>query len=103
KIEQFRKTLEERILECERVLANADVETRANSSRQADAGDQAAAEYERQTLAHKADVVRQTIRSLGDALKRMSQGTFGERDADCALRPEVSGAAREVVTSSCRK
>jgi DnaK suppressor protein len=78
KLEQFKKTLEGRVSECERVLANAEEETRANSSRQADAADQAAAEYERQTLAHKADVARQTIRSLTDALKRISQGNFGE-------------------------
>ena len=78
KLQQFKETLEGRILECERVLANAEQETRANSARQADSVDQAAAEYERQTLAHKADVARQTIRRLSDALKRMSAGNFGE-------------------------
>jgi RNA polymerase-binding transcription factor len=74
----FKETLEARIFECERVLANAEQETRANSARHADSVDQAAAEYERQTLAHKADVARQTIRRLSDALKRISQGSFGE-------------------------
>ncbi len=78
KLQQFKETLEARILECERVLANAEQETRANSARQADSADQAAAEYERQTLAHKADVARQTIMRLTDALKRISQGNFGE-------------------------
>src|SRR5204863_2122369 len=66
------------IEEMQRVLANAEQETRANSARQADTADQAAAEYERQTLAHKADVARQTIRRLIDALKRITQGNFGE-------------------------
>ena len=78
KLQQFKKTLAQRISESERVLANAEQETRANSARHADPGDQAAAEYERQTLAHKADVARQTIRRLSEALKRISQGSFGE-------------------------
>ena len=86
--EQFKKTLAERISESERVLANAEQETRANSARQSDPGDQAAAEYERQTLAHKADVTRQTIRRLSDALKRISQGSFGEC-AHCGGEIEV--------------
>ena len=78
KLQQFKETLEARILESERVLANAEQETRANSARESDPGDQAAAEYERQTLAHKADVARQTIRRLSDALKRIRAGDFGE-------------------------
>ena len=88
KLQQFKETLEARILECERVLANAEEETRANSARLADAADQAAAEYERQTLAHKADVARQTITRLTDALKRISQGNFGEC-AQCGAEIEV--------------
>jgi DnaK suppressor protein len=88
KLQQFKETLEARILECERVLANAEEETRANSARQADSADQAAAEYERQTLAHKADVARQTITRLTDALKRISQGNFGEC-AQCGAEIEV--------------
>jgi DnaK suppressor protein len=78
KFQQFKETLEERISQFERVLANAEEETRANSARQADSADQAAAEYERQTLAHKADMARQTIRNLNEALKRITQGDFGE-------------------------
>ena len=78
KIEYFRRVLESRIAEFERVLASAEQETRASSARLADSGDQAAAEYERQTLAHKADLARQTIRGLKDALKRITQGGFGE-------------------------
>jgi DnaK suppressor protein len=78
RLEQFKKTLGERISESERILANAEQETRANSARHADPGDQAAAEYERQTIAHKADVARQTIRRLSDALKRISAGNYGE-------------------------
>jgi DnaK suppressor protein len=78
KFQQFKETLEERISQFERVLANAEEETRANSARQADSADQAAAEYERQTLAHKADMAGQTIRNLNEALKRITQGNFGE-------------------------
>jgi DnaK suppressor protein len=88
KVQQFKETLEARIVECERVLANAEEETRANSARQADSADQAAAEYERQTLAHKADVARQTITRLTHALKRISQGNFGEC-AQCGAEIEV--------------
>jgi len=47
KLQQCKETLEARIWECERVLANAEQVTRANSARQADSADQAAAEYER--------------------------------------------------------
>jgi DnaK suppressor protein len=78
RLEQFKKILGERISESERILANAEQETRANSARHADPGDQAAAEYERQTLAHKADVARQTMRRLSDALKRINAGNYGE-------------------------
>jgi hypothetical protein len=72
KFQQFKETLEERISQFERVLANAEEETRANSARQADSADQAAAEYERQTLAHKADMAGQTISNLNEALKRIA-------------------------------
>jgi RNA polymerase-binding transcription factor len=78
KVQQFKIMLEAGIVESERVLASAEEETRANAVRHADAADQAAAEYERQTLAHMADVARQTIRRLSDALKRISTGNFGE-------------------------
>jgi DnaK suppressor protein len=77
-LEQFKRLLQSRIAETERSIANAEHEMRAISARQADAGDQAAAEYERQTLAHKAAVARQTLRNLTQALDRMREGTFGE-------------------------
>jgi DnaK suppressor protein len=88
KLQHFKENLEAQIAETERVLANAEQETRASSARHADSADQAAAEYERQTLAHKADSARQTIRRLEDALKRIKQGTFGEC-AHCAGEIEV--------------
>ena len=95
-------TLAERISECERVLANAEQETRANSARQADSADQAAAEYERQTLAHKADVARQTITLLSDALKRISQGRFGEC-AQCGGDIEVKRLEAMPTARHCLK
>jgi DnaK suppressor protein len=88
KIEEFKTLLERRIAESQRVLASAEQETRASSARHADSADQAAAEYERQTLAHKADVARQIIRRLEDALTGIKQGTFGEC-AQCAGEIEV--------------
>jgi DnaK suppressor protein len=78
KIEHFKQVLEARIAETEHAIEDAEQEIRANSARHADAADQAAAEYERQTLAHKAAVARQTLRNLTQALARMRQETFGE-------------------------
>jgi DnaK suppressor protein len=80
KIDHFRRVLETRIAEVERAIAAAEQETRATSARHADSADQAAAEYERQTLAHKAAVARQTLKQLTQALERIRQGEFG----DCA-------------------
>ena len=71
-------TLEARIAETERTIANSEQEIRAISARQPDTADQAAAEYERQTLAHKAEVSRQTLQNLRQALERIVRGTFGE-------------------------
>jgi DnaK suppressor protein len=76
--EHFKRLLESRILETERTIANSEQEIRAISARQADNTDQAAAEYERQTLAHKAAVARQTLQNLRQALERIVQGTFGQ-------------------------
>lgn len=78
KIEQLKSMLETRIAETQRAVADAEQEMRAISARQADSADQAAAEYDRQTLAHKAALARQTLRNLTQALERMRQGTFGE-------------------------
>lgn len=61
-------------------MAAAEQETRSNSAKHADPGDQAASEYERQGLIHKAAVARQTISTLKQALERLHQGNFG----DCA-------------------
>jgi DnaK suppressor protein len=94
KIEEFRTLLESRIAESRRVLASAEEEIRANAARHADSADQAAAEYERQTLAHTADIARQTIRRLEDALTRIRQGTFGEC-AQCA--GEIEGKRLEAI------
>src|SRR5499433_2369512 len=78
KTEHFKLLLEARIVEAERTIANSEQEIRAISARQADNADQAAAEYERQALAHKAVVARQTLQNLKQALERIVQGTFGE-------------------------
>src|SRR6184192_3794618 len=48
KAEYFKRLLESRISELNRVLAAAEQETRASATRHADPADQAAAEYERQ-------------------------------------------------------
>lgn len=80
KMEHFKQVLEARAAEAERAIANAEQELRAISARQADAVDQAAAEYERQNLSFKASAARQTLTHLTQALQRIRQGTFG----DCA-------------------
>jgi len=78
--EQLRQSLEERLAEAQRVLASAMEETRAYAARHADSADQAAAEFERQTLAHKAAAAQQQIENLNRALERIKHGTYG----DCA-------------------
>jgi RNA polymerase-binding transcription factor DksA len=64
KTEHFKQVLETRLIEAQRLLASATEETRASSARQPDSADQALAEYERQTLAHKAAAAQQQIHSL---------------------------------------
>jgi len=68
KTEHFKLLLETRIGETERTISDSEQEMRAISARQADTADQAAAEYERQALAHKAAVARRTRQSLTQAL-----------------------------------
>src|SRR5262249_20728525 len=77
KTEHFKRLLEARIVEAGRTIANSEQEIRAISARHADNTDQAAAEYERQALAHKAAVARQTLQNLRQALERIVRGTFG--------------------------
>jgi DnaK suppressor protein len=88
KIEHFKRLLEAGIAETERTITDSEQEIRATSTRQADTADQAAAEYERQALAHKAAVGRQTLRNLSQALERIRQGTFGEC-AECGNEIEA--------------
>ncbi len=78
KTEHFRQLLEIRIAELEAVAAGAQRETRVNATKHADPADQAASEYERQALIHKAAAAQQTLRTLKQALERLRQGSFGE-------------------------
>jgi DnaK suppressor protein len=78
KVERFKRVLEARIAEASHVLANAEKEQKASSTRHADEADQATAEYERQTLSFKAASARQTLSALTQALERIRQGTYGE-------------------------
>ena len=58
KAEHFKQLLKARIAELERVLAAAQRETRGGTTRHADPADQAASEYERQSLVHNARVTQ---------------------------------------------
>lgn len=78
KTEYFKKMIETRIAEAQRLLANAQQETRVASSRQADSSDQATAEFERQALVHKAQVAQQTLKTLQKALESINSGTYGQ-------------------------
>jgi len=78
KAEHFKQLLETRIAELNHVLATAEQETRAGAARHADPADQAAAEYERQAIVHKSNTARQMLKTLGQALERIRQGSFGE-------------------------
>ncbi len=106
KAEHFKQLLETRIAELNRVLATAEQETRASAARHADPADQAAAEYERQAIVHKSNTARQMLKTLGQALERIRQGSFGactecggdiepkrlEGDSVGALLRQVSGS-----------
>ena len=74
----FKQLLETRISELNRVLATAEQETRASAARHADPADQAAAEYERQSIVHKSNTARQMLKTLTQALERIQHGNFGE-------------------------
>ncbi len=74
----FKQVLVTRIAEQESILATAQRETRVAVARYADPADQAAAEYEKQSLVHKAAAARQTVKTLKQALERLRQGSFGE-------------------------
>ena len=78
KAEHFKQLLETRISELNHVLATAEQETRTSAAKHADPADQAAAEYERQSLHHKAAAARQMLKTLAQALERIRQGNFGE-------------------------
>jgi DnaK suppressor protein len=76
--EHFKQVLVTRIAELESVLAATHRETRVDATRYADPADQAAREYEMQSLVHTAATARQTLRTLEQALERLRQGSFGE-------------------------
>ena len=78
KTEHFKLLIESRIAEQENVLETAQRETRGDAARYADPADQAASEYERQSLMHKAAAARQMIATLHRALDRLREGNFGE-------------------------
>lgn len=76
--EYFKQVLVTRIAEQESILATAQRETRVDAARHADPADQAASEYERQSLVYKAAAARQMLKTLSEALERIRQGSFGE-------------------------
>ncbi len=76
--EHFKQALETRISELTHALAIAEEETREGAARHADPADQAASEYERQSLVHQAANARQTLKNVTQALEWMRQGSFGE-------------------------
>ena len=78
KAEHFKQLLETRSAELNRMLAAAEQETRARAARHADPADQAAAEYERQSIVHKSNTARQMLKTLTQALERIQHGNFGE-------------------------
>ena len=84
--EHFKQVLETRISELDHALAAAERETREAGAKHADPADQAASEYERQSLVHKAATARQILKSLTQALERMRQGTFGECGGNIELK-----------------
>ena len=86
--EHFKQLLEARISELDRALDTAEREAREGGDKHADLADQAASEYERQSLVHKAATARQMVKNLTQALERIRQGTFGEC-AECGGDIEI--------------
>ncbi len=78
KLDEFRRALEVRIAEVDRGVASAERDARALGSKTADPLDQAAQEYEKQAVLHKASADRQLRKNLMQALARIREGTFGE-------------------------
>jgi len=76
--EHFKQVLDTRISELDHAVAAAEQEAREGAAKQADLADQAASEYERQSLVHQAATARQMLKNLTQALERMRQGTYGE-------------------------
>src|SRR5437899_1102470 len=76
KAEHFKQLLETRISELNRVLATAAQETRASAARHADPADQAAAEYERQSIVHKSNTARQMLRTPQPSLRTSTSREF---------------------------
>ena len=76
--EEFKRILETRISELDHALAAAEHEAREGAVKHADPADQAASEYERQSLVHQAATARQMLKNLTQALERMRRRTFGE-------------------------
>jgi len=75
KTEHFKQLLETRIAELKRVLTSAQGETRIGTPRHADPADQAASEYERQSLVDKAAAARQMTQTRGPKGVRRLFGT----------------------------
>jgi DnaK suppressor protein len=94
KAEHFKQLLETRIAQQESILETAQRETRGDAARHADPADQAASEYERQSLMHKAAAARQMIQTLNQALYRLQEGVFGEC-AECG--GEIEGKRLEAI------
>src|SRR5207244_13568700 len=76
KAEHFKHLLETRISELNGVLATAEQETRASAARHADPADQAAAEYERQSIVHKSNTARQMLRTPQPSLRTSTSREF---------------------------
>lgn len=74
----FRHVLKSRIAELERTAAEAQQQMQGYAHKQADPADQAASEYERQVVAHRAMVSRNLVKTLTEALKRLEDGSYGQ-------------------------
>lgn len=66
----FREFLTSRMADLERTAAAAQNEAQALPTKEADPADQAAVEYERQVVLHRAAVVRNMAKTLALALER---------------------------------
>jgi hypothetical protein len=113
--EEFKRILETRISELDHALAVAEHEAQEGAVKHADPADQAASEYERQSLVHQAATARQMLKNLtpsfgadaaGDfrrvhRMRRHRTGKAGSHFVGAVLRRVSGSEGAELTLATC--